>query len=339
MPLNAPFFLVLLFLLKTGRSATCPAGTFRKRNEGCVKCPLGKFQDKPGRDYCENCVFPSTTFSLGSTSCTKCPKKDEIPVKKGKCGKCPPGQSRPLKSTSDYAYGIPCVRCWPGFFKPDFGQQACEPCPKGSYSLFGEAQCTACPRGQVLIQKKEGKGRCGVCPAGKYLDDDRPECNGCLAGQFQPTPGLQRRCRKCPEGSFSRYGSTSCVTCPAGQVLLKRGCGACRPGSSYDRRFLECNECGLNTFTEGSNELRCRRCPKGSFSFKGAAGCTECPEGQVLLPGGECGTCPAGKSYEKYESRVCVRCSDGLFKKSAGQRGCRECPRGTRSNRRRTACV
>lgn len=214
--------------------------------------------------------------------------------------------------------------CDAGFFN---NGNFCQRCPPLSVSKPGSFFCTPCPPGLYVPETVDFESsheyypsECSVCSAGYYI-------NG-------------TRCIPCPIGSFSTaVNSTACIRCPNGQYTgstastSKKACFSCPPGSIlYADLGWSCEPCGDGAYQDQPNQLECKPCPRGTSSnlFK-----------QETVD--DCEPCPAGtyspKELGYMQNRKCIGCPKGYYSPRRGAYNCTKCPRGTKANPDRTACI
>ena len=75
--------------------------------------------------------------------------------------------------------GVICVQCEEGTAKSEPGDQACTPCPSGTFSnAIDLTQCRGCPIDTVV--NEAGKTSCEPCQAGLTSNAERTECSSCI---------------------------------------------------------------------------------------------------------------------------------------------------------------
>lgn len=213
--------------------------------------------------------------------------------------------------------------CLGGYF--DNGNY-CEQCPFGFTSTPGSFFCKQCPPGLFRVEwtdldlpDEEYNTECLPCPAGYKVNGSR--------------------CTPCPIGSYSSAeNSTSCNKCPGGAYTSREAapsetrCLSCGPGHSlYDELGLICYPCSEGSYQDRSNQFSCIPCPDGTTS----------KEKQISVKG--CFPCGPGfysnKKTHFYNTTKCVQCSKGFYAPHKGASKCLRCPRGSKSNSDRTACL
>lgn len=309
----------------------CPAGTkniYSSDYSYCEDCESGTYQPAEGAMECLDCP-DGTSSSNKAKKCITC-RDDEVVIK-GKCGKCHPG-----RYFDDYQGD--CEKCYPGTFQPNkTAGQGCFSCPPGSYSGYGYSACVKCKNREALMKN----GECMSCNAGEYYSPYDLKCYKCFNNEFTPRRDVFPSCFNCGFSSFSFKGAKKCVRCKYGLTLLKSGkCGKCPPGTyldSYKRRI--CAKCEANSYSYGGIAEYCESCPTNTYSLPGSSSCTTCPKDQALIVSlKKCGVCPPGKFYQTYDG-TCTRCYFGEYKSEPGNDYCETCPKGFKSNKKRTACV
>ncbi|KAG2496096.1 hypothetical protein HYH03_005699 [Edaphochlamys debaryana] len=176
----------------------------------CAYCPVGFYSTEPKSLECTPCPLGSTTGDVGATKCTPCSGKTSgseilgVPtcaacdrISAAGAFTCPAGSGR----VTGCAEVDKCEACPAGTIggpSPDFGRDACVPCPIGH--IAATANLTTCT----------------PCAAGSSTDRiGASECHVCKPGYYAALPGDP--CKACPPGTFaSANGSTSCTPCAAG---------------------------------------------------------------------------------------------------------------------------
>ena len=333
------------FLVLHANAEGCDPGYFTT-DTGCAKCPKGTYQNKVGADGCKPCAEGTVAVEEGSTSCTACPemkmptlRRDKctcvlgaLNKKDGSCEFCRPGT---YFSSLSRGRQRACYKCEDMSVQPLAGKMECELCEDGTFANLERTKCISCPDGQVPLGKKR---ICGMCPAGRYYEPYNRRCPQCRPNKFKPAAG-QGSCLPCPHNSHSVEGASECTRCEEGLTLLHDGtCGKCKVGQYFNYR--RCLKCERDTFMPyESVATSCLVCAGHSFSGKGAAECTQCPLGEVLMKDGVCGACPPGQVYKSYSSKGCIDCSPGTFSRGGSATECTPCPSKSFSFRRAETCI
>ena len=111
----------------------------------CAPCAAGKFKGTVGSEACEACAAGEMS-PAGSTSPASC------------TGRCMPGSQGPD--------GGPCIECSAGFFKPNFGDGACAPCPAHSHSAPGSEVVDHCHCNQGYSRRNISGAECELKQSG-----------------------------------------------------------------------------------------------------------------------------------------------------------------------------
>ncbi|KAG2496094.1 hypothetical protein HYH03_005697 [Edaphochlamys debaryana] len=177
------------------RCVACDEGFYSTEPESleCTPCPLGSSTDGPGSTACIPCADDTSGSEiLGAPTCELCD-----PLSAAGAFTCPAGSGRRTGCTA----ADKCEACPAGTIggpSPDFGRDACVPCPIGSIAAM--ANLTTCT----------------PCDAGSSTDRiGASGCTACKPGYFAAQAG--DACSPCPPGTFaSANGSASCTPCAAG---------------------------------------------------------------------------------------------------------------------------
>jgi hypothetical protein len=120
-------------------------------------------------------------------------------------------------------------------------------------------------------------------------------------------------------GSGNAKMSVECQTCPAGSYNIPNGCELCPPGTFSARGATGCTTCtaGKSSFSSGSSE--CLTCSAGTYSI--LSSCSPCPPGTLSAAGAsQCTPCAAG-TYDistSGGSTQCQSCSPGTYNTGLG---------------------
>ncbi|CAE7806739.1 GABBR1, partial [Symbiodinium necroappetens] len=110
--------------------------------------------------------------------------------------------------------------------------------------------------------------------------------------------------------------------CAAGTVFsVQLGCIACEAGRYASAGMLECEPCGVGTFTNVTGMAACHPCAPGSYNnVLGADGCEECSQGLFANESEStgCMQCPIGRYAAQKGLATCVECPPGLTTFSRG---------------------
>lgn len=90
--------------------------------------------------------------------------------------------------------------------------------------------------------------------------------------------------------------------------------------------------------SEANVRRHCIACSSEAHAAPGATMCTTCPEGEVLMRDGKCGSCPAGNSWNNRKWR-CERCYSNTFqpRRNVASR-CLRCAANEHSEMGATSC-
>jgi hypothetical protein len=221
--------------------ATCGAGNFSETNAAsCKRCPAGKFQDLPGRSYCEIkqlCVpgaFEANATDQSTKRCELCPVMHfSDTVNAARCERCPPGKFQDETGQPYCEAKQPCV---PGKFEAnatDTSSTRCESCAPGRISFStNEPNCTECANGQFTSEVP--RVICTPCPPGRFgsasgpAKDSALHCQPCAPGRFQPNQA-QSKCQRCREDTVCPHSSTFEQACRGNEFVVKeeQACRAC----------------------------------------------------------------------------------------------------------------
>ena len=247
---------------------------------------------------------------------------------------------------------VQCELCAAGSFKNESGDQACLPCPVGSFCPEGAITPTLCPSestsntggesaadcfcvpGFVNVRTSGTSGhnllsQCDPCPVGQFNPVyDVTECQLCPADTFLTATAstAESDCQPCTNESFSSEGSdahTDCL-CNSGYEGVPGGpCEACSPGFYRD-------------ITEDNTTDICEACPGGTYNALVAASarvlCLACPTATDSASGsGSLSSCvcdPGFFAADRSSLHDCAACGNGTFQPSANSSACELCPAG-----------
>jgi hypothetical protein len=151
----------------------CLPGQYQDREAqtSCVACVNGTFSDQSARITCQDCEAGRYAANEGSTECALCPLGYAQDLEKSlSCNLCLPGtQSGSIEGA------IECTACPDNSANPDYGQEACYPCPQSSTVNEDRTACL-----------------CDIGYAGEYTAVTDP-----ITGDID----YDVQCRACPEGS------------------------------------------------------------------------------------------------------------------------------------------
>ncbi|GMH49502.1 hypothetical protein TrVE_jg9591 [Triparma verrucosa] len=307
----------------------CGAGKFREdySSSPCQDCIIGKYQPSQGKTSCYDCSPGKHTILDGAVSednCVGC-EEGKYQVKEAeaifRCEECTAGKY-------SFEDSVECDECERGKFSLA-NAATCSNCPTGRYGgtagLGSVSSCTPCPAGQM--QPASGQEECQPCQVGKYSIGVAVWCTDCAAGRYGAAPGLTTdACTDgCASGKFSNAGALACTECSPGRFSSTgsptSSCeGDCDPGSYAASGQAVCTSCpaGRYSGSRGSTSPDCDSvCSPGRYSLSGSTECSDCAEGYfgdeagALSPSCS-GACPAGK-YSLARSTECEMCSPGFY--------------------------
>lgn len=306
------------------------------------ECETGRFNES---SICEPCEIGFYKPLLGNASCTICPGGAHTvaagSVHIDEC-LCEPGST--LGSNLEQ-----CELCATGTFKNESGDQACLPCPAGSFCPVGSITPQPCPSESTSNTGGESAADCFCVPGFVNVRTSGhnllSQCDPCPTGQFNPVYNVtecqlcpadtfltatastsESDCQPCTNESFSADGSdahTDCL-CNSGYEGPPGGpCEACSPG--FYRDIAEenstdiCEACPgktYNALVAASARVFCLDCPAATDSASGSGSLSSC----VCDPG----------FFAANRSRLhdCAACGNGTFQPSANSSVCELCPAG-----------
>lgn len=189
---------------------------------------------------------------------------------------------------------------------------SCEFCPVGTKSVeFGATRvCQACEEG--TSQMLPGESECIACEPGTVSPTQRAmECTACALGKYARSAGMSE-CEQCGPLDQTALWTTSRHVLSQGQESWIRFEGAtsisfCTCIEGYFLLGGRCEKCILGSICPGSNRLSLR---PGFFSSPEDPGdIFQCFGEPERCPGGEPGTCAAGRDNS---SVACATCLEGL---------------------------
>jgi len=320
-------------------------------------CPVGFFQDQPGRTSCK--PIPAGSEGTGGTE------------GKGSTGVrlCVAGSFRGESEST----GI-CAPAPIGGFVADSGATTFQLCPVGRFQdQPGQASCKPIPlgsEGSGGATDVDGKGSTGVrtCAVGSFRSEAEttpckpiPEGSGgtggdsegkgstgvrlCAAGTFRPA-GASTACTPAPPGSFVPVdGSRAAALCPAGRYAPTSGATECtaaavgfyvpRPGSREQLRCATATTTGLSvcpppTSGTGTTPTTPTTPPAPDVAPQG----DECPPGTWSMTGtsragSSCIPARPGTYVDTAGSTAEIPCPPGSFSDAFGAESCTLAPIGT----------
>uniref|UniRef100_A0A8C2AYQ9 Sushi, von Willebrand factor type A, EGF and pentraxin domain-containing protein 1 n=1 Tax=Cyprinus carpio TaxID=7962 RepID=A0A8C2AYQ9_CYPCA len=177
--------------LESKKKATlyCRPGSVLK-GRVCVQCPVGTYFSLEYRE-CESCWRGSYQDEEGQMECKSCPDGFSTPYL----------HSRSLAESENCLYS----QCQPGSSSLT-GLETCESCPLGEYQPdFGSQACLPCPHTTTTVNRGAlDVNECGVpCSAGHFSRTGLVPCYPCPRDYYQPEEG-RSYCLSCPF-----YGTTT----------------------------------------------------------------------------------------------------------------------------------
>jgi len=329
----------------------------------CAVCPAGTYTSKHSEadlSYCQNCS--DTSWSVeGATQCTECKSCPEgtfisqecSPKTARKCTNCPAGTYTSLKDQST------CTECGNGTYSLD-GASTCENCTTCQPGHYIIANCTS-----GFNTTKATDTRCADCDAGYYANgtnevsctkctesvnwsvsasSECQNCSECTAGHYVSrncTITEDTGCSECKAGTYAAgTNELDCLTCASEKWSLPgasecNNCTTCEPGfyASVDcdgTRDRRCTMCEAGTYTNTTDESQCTQCRDETWSFGGAASCTQCvtckPGFHVLVKCNattprRCKECDENTTSSVDNADSCTLCQQGTFS-LAGAKKC-----------------
>jgi hypothetical protein len=268
--------------------SACMVGDYHTE-QGCKRCPAGKFKDVIGKTPCSSCG--SCPQGTARVSCS-----EDQP---GTCEECAPGSFKDSVGLGG------CVKCDAGRFNDKSGSVACEECAAGQHQDdTGGTQCDSCAPGHFAVR---GRENCEACAAGTYsMVWGSATCTQCAAGRYGTEEGAQHsaQCELCSGGSFQpAAGKTTCIECAAG--LYSAVWGALHSSA--------CFHCPAGKFSEKAGSAACAKCTKGTFSHTD----------QISMH--HCQLCPKGRYQGADGEDTCEECASGHYASADGHHKCKEC--------------
>lgn len=268
-------------------ACTCNSGYEGVDGGPCVACVAGTFKATTGDASCQSCAA-DTYSSAAATSCVACGADSSATVGSGAC-LCKAGYT---------TAGSDCTGCDPGTFKSSVGNETCQQCAAGSFSVAGGSACDPCP--VDTYQDITGSVLCKSCQANSVAAGGSTDVSAC---QCNPGFGFHAgECVQCPYGSYkTSTGNSVCVACAAGWYTSTLGATSA----------AQCFECGFDSFVQNG---QCVACPLDS----------EAPSASTSQDACMCSPGFTGL----YQGIDCTQCAVGFFKSSSGSSACEACPPG-----------
>eukprot|EP00960_Hanusia_phi_P068004 766749-Hanusia_phi.AAC.6 len=338
---------------------SCIAGYTKTMQNTCIMCASGKYKSQVSNNQCQDCpaysTSPEGSISKSNCSClagyTYVSGKDCVACDAGtykgsqgdaQCSPCSQNKSSvsaAVKCTCKEGYtgykigsDETCLACDIGKYKGSLGTDPCTDCPL-NYTTASEGstqlgQCF-CPKGYTISANK-----CMRCNQGEYIMDG--SCFSCPANTYSSglTIGIQN-CT-CPVGYFksnNSIGTSSfdCNLCPRGAYNNESGqtfCTTCFEHSTSDPGSVNISSCQCEKGYSYSNET-CLPCAVGEYKNVVAnVQCNVCPENSTTLSNTSTNVseCICRPGYSPDDSRACVACPEGKYKRKIGFSPCLPCP-------------
>ena len=235
-----------------------------------------------------------------------------------------------------------CNDCETGTFQNSTGSASCLVCPIGQYGRKGVEDCQACPTGFFREDADTNRTTCKSCPVGWVQDKPKSgQCKKCESGKFATESMAKSPCEDCPEGYKSEESENATVLRP------RNVCRVCGTGQYSKKASAACDKCEIGLFQNKSASGNCTNCPTGWYqNSKGMTECTRCEEGEEYKnPTQSCEECSLGMYGIRNRTGFfkCVACETGKYQDGKGETKCKDCPKDTYNNDRRSpsnaACV
>lgn len=302
--------------------------TFTNTSYACIPCSQGTFKNFIGNESCVDCPDNSYTLQIGAFDVNDCV--------------CNPGFSN-VPNTDI------CQECEPGFFKSDYGDVNCIPCPANTFCpRLGTATPSNCPSNSVSNMYSVRLFDCTCRPGFRY--QYQPEallsplsCLKCEAGLYQDHFN-QSACKPCRADTYNpeigANSSSFCLDCPVHSSSLEQStqltdcvCNLGYAGQPGDT----CIPCAQGKYLDNLNIYECKNCPANTFNDLFAqifsSSCLACGQNKTSVSGSgsqfNC-VCDPGFEFVRGEYKyTCEECERGKFAASANTSSCALCPRGT----------
>ena len=359
----------------------CEPGRFQNEEgqASCKACERRTYQDERGQTSCK--PVDDGQFAVGTGTWTGTSGPDQSNTRSDEATAFEGALTQANGCDTNDGYFFVCVNEDGTEFTPILteGQNIETACVGGNF------RCSACGPGNKIVDNA-----CVPCPQGTYQNALRARgssCKSCVVGQYQFDIG-EKSCKEtdpgyfqnsimqflqlpCPSGSFTSVsGSENCIPCPVGRsstegqtltdsgevrdtisVLNCYGCSAglfqdeigkikcknCDQGQFSGVDATECVDCVAGKFREFSTDGDCRFTDKGYFQHQeGQDGQLPCSEGSIAPVEGEtnpsCQACSAGKFQDEPGRSECKLCAAGRYNSASGFHiNCKACNPGTSS--------
>lgn len=232
--------------------------------------------------------------------------------------------------------------CLPG----TTGQQACSPCPQGSWCPGNGVQ-NACPPNASSLANSSSQNQCSCLPGYMLPNSSSITSEGCKLCPINETciSGIMSPCRPfsqtltegqtkciCVPGFYSNSTSDVCNICPSnhycpGNVSII----PCTPNSTAPRGQYSSAACSCNPGFVFQGQA-CVACPQGFYCPGGLAPATACPLQSYSLPlAFSLDQCLCIPGYFALTRNWCAICSGGTYSSVANSSSCLTCQPGTYS--------
>uniref|UniRef100_A0AAY4DM34 Signal peptide, CUB and EGF-like domain-containing protein 2 n=1 Tax=Denticeps clupeoides TaxID=299321 RepID=A0AAY4DM34_9TELE len=162
-------------VLMDGKCVSCPVGTFYSGDQQqCVQCPVGTYQDTEGQLSCEPCPSTEGQGAVGAKNVSEC--GGQCPAGHFSFDGFRPCQPCPLGAFQPESGRVLCFACGGGIMTKKVGSTSfrdCEAkvhCAPGHYYNSATHRCIRCPPG--TYQAEFGQNYCITCPGNTTTDFD-----------------------------------------------------------------------------------------------------------------------------------------------------------------------
>ena len=329
-------------------NSNCGIGEYSLQGK-CIECDYGMYMPIRGSVQCLQCPANSTTTSNASQYLESC--------------KCMPGFENFNNSNP-----VICSPCEVGQSKSSIGNEMCEDCKKGQYSISADIKCQNCEVGKYSENTMTTMcSSCGnfftshiastsatncECDIG-YTGPIHGDCVACEIGKIKSSWGTSD-CTECPIDSYSSTTALSkCESCPHfsetnGVGKTRRedciciyssyidldGIYQCRADDGCDDGHMRvqgvCNACLPGSYISERGLQACQLCPENSISESMSVDVKDChcKKGFFGQSGGNCTACTPGKFSGVLGSTVCTSCQEGKYSTRSQDTACVDCAIG-----------
>lgn len=283
----------------------CSPGTYsHSAASTCSNCSVGTYQHLSSQSSCATCTVNSTSVN-GSTGCL---------CVQGFTASCTDCQA--LNADNLLTPEATCSACPVGYVKTTIGNDACDLCAAGKYTLQEASdsleQCVTCPG---YTEEIEGEVVCQACPTESSSLSGSTSISDCKCNAGY-TGTASAGCQACESGKYKfTTGSVPCSTCPAGSVGIA---GVAR----RDTVANSCQECGEDTYA--SSLTVCTNCPINTQAPAGSSDVSQCIcKADFYLNVNTCEACPPGSVKTDAGNQACSACAPGSYENN---NACSDCP-------------